>query len=103
MEIEYRVRDMGPLNVELYIEESLKHWNKANEDTSSLIPLLYSGHYKYSAKLNKISEIYTILGHIGARCGFFLSRWLKLLQEILLKEPGNLNPENFRSVFQIGL
>eukprot|EP00957_Ditylum_brightwellii_P085256 6484043-Ditylum_brightwellii.AAC.1 len=85
------IQAAGPIVTSLATEDFQQHWDKAKEQTSSLISGLHFEYYKSVAQDITLSSIHALKAHLAKNGGIILYQWAKGLQAMLFKEDGNID------------
>ena len=98
LEIPESLKSKGRNSAVCDIQEAMQHWKKKREKTSSSMSNRHIGTYKAMTKNVQIFNIVHGISSLAYEHGFTLERWTYDLDVTLLKKPGKIKPDEFRTI-----
>ena len=98
MKIPVGVLKDGAFSADISLEEHVRFWRKARENTQSSMSGMHFGFYKTTAAIALLAQTVLNFIRIPFKTGYATERYSKSLNVSIEKEPGNNKPEKQRTI-----
>ena len=98
LEMPDAIKTRGRNSAKCDIQEVIYHWKHKREKTSSSMSNRHIGTYKAMTKNIQSLQIVHGISALAYEYGFTLDRWTYDLDVTLLKKPGKIKPDEFRTI-----
>ena len=98
LKMPYSIQQMGRNSAICSVDQAALYWKKKKERTSSSFSNRHIGTYKALARETRLLQVIHGVSALAYEHGFTLHRWTYDLDVTLLKKPGKIRPDEFRTI-----